>query len=527
MADAAPRAVRPKKPPCCATARLVFAHYAWRLITSLESTCQRQRWHATIEALFKPAPATPAGPHAFTEPRSSRSALLHPPLCMNLTQSLFVIALLIGASAFFSVAEISLAASRRLRLRQLVDDGDPRAERVMKVQELPGEYFTVVQVGQNAVAILGGIVGEGALSPFAASVAQQWLAPATAQTVGFLFSFTVVTSLFILFADLLPKRLSMAEPEVLAVRVSRPMQWCMTIFKPVVWFYSRCADALFRAMGLSTKRDERITHEDILAMTEASAKAGLLAVQEQQVIANLFELDSRTVGSAMTQRDRIAFFYKDDTNEIIRARIAEEPFSTYPVCVGDIDHVVGYVDAKDLFQRALNNQSISFSDESLVHKALVVPDRLTLAEVLLQFRQAHEDFAIIVNEYSLVVGVVTLNDVMSTVMGDLMGPMDEELIVRRDETSWLIDGITPVEDVQRALDLDDLPHADEYETLGGFLMVMLRRIPRRTDKVVWGKYQFEVMDVDSYRIDQVLVTEIDPKQIRDTPVPPSTSSLPR
>ena len=107
---------------------------------------------------------------------------------------------------------------------------------------------------------------------------------------------------------------------------------------------------------------------------------------------------------------------------------------------------------------------------------------------------------------SLGVGVVTLNDVMSTVMGDLMGPMDEELIVRRDETSWLIDGITPVEDVQRALDLDDLPHADEYETLGGFLMVMLRRIPRRTDKVVWGKYQFEVMDVDSYRVDQVMVT---------------------
>ena len=444
---------------------------------------------------------------------------------MNLTQSLLTIALLIGFSAFFSMAEISLAASRRLRLRQMVDDGDPRAERVMKVQEQPGEYFTVVQVGQNAVAILGGIVGEGALSPFAAGLAAHWLAPSTAQTVGFLFSFTVVTSLFILLADLLPKRLSMAEPEVLALRVSKPMQWCMTLFKPVVWFYSKCADGLFRLLGLSTIRDEKITYEDILAMTEAGAKAGVLAVQEQQVIANVFELDSRTVGSAMTQRDRIAFFYQDDSDDIIRARIAEEPFSTYPVCVGDIDHVVGYVDAKDLFQRVLNNLPIKLTDEALVHKALVVPDKLTLAEVLTQFRQAHEDFAIIVNEYSLVVGVVTLNDVMSTVMGDLVGPVDEELIVRRDETSWLIDGITPIEDVERALDIDDLPHSDEYETLGGFLMVMLRRIPRRTDKVVWGKYQFEVMDVDSYRIDQVLVTEVDPHKTADTPVPPSTAAL--
>lgn len=416
---------------------------------------------------------------------------------MNLTQSLITIAVLIGLSAFFSMAEISLAASRRLRLRQLVDDGDPRAEKVMRIQEQPGEYFTVVQVGQNAVAILGGIVGEGALSPFVAALADDWLGPSRAQTLGFLCSFTIVTSAFILLADLLPKRLSMAEPEMLAVRVYQPMQWCMTIFKPIVWFYSRCADGLFRVLGLSSKRDERITSEDILAMTEAGAKAGLLAVQEQQVIANVFELDSRTVGSAMTQRDRIAFFYQDDSDDIIRARIAEEPFSTYPVCVGDIDHVVGYVDAKDLFQRVLNNLPIRLTDEALVHKALVVPDRLTLAEVLTQFRQAHEDFAIIINEYSLVVGVVTLNDVMSTVMGDLVGPVDEELIVRRDDSSWLIDGITPIEDVERALLIVDLPHAEEYETLGGFLMVMLRRIPRRTDKVVWGKYQFEVMDVDS------------------------------
>ena len=443
---------------------------------------------------------------------------------MNLTQSLLVIALLISFSAFFSMAEISLAASRRLRLRQMVDDGDPRAERVMKIQEQPGEYFTVIQVGQNAVAILGGIVGEGALSPVVAGLASGWLEPATAQTIGFLFSFTVVTSLFILLADLLPKRLSMAEPEALALRVSRPMQWCMTIFKPVVWFYSKAADALFRVLGLSTIRDEKITYADILAMTEAGAKAGVLAAQEQQVIANLFELDTRTVGSAMTQRDRIAFFYQDDSDDIIRARIAEEPFSTYPVCAGDIDHVVGYVDAKDLFQRALNNLPMKLSDDSLVKKALVIPDRLTLAEVLQQFRQAHEDFAIIVNEYSLVVGVVTLNDVMSTVMGDLVGPVDEELIVRRDESSWLIDGITPIEDVERALLLDDLPHSDEYETLGGFLMVMLRRIPRRTDKVFWGKYQFEVMDVDSYRIDQVLVTIVDPNKVPDSPVLPATRS---
>ena len=428
---------------------------------------------------------------------------------MSVTQSLLVIFLLILLSAFFSVAEIALAASRRLRLRQMADDGDGRAERALRVQEQPGEYFTVVQVGQNAVAILGGIVGEGAFSPSLTEMFGLWVSPSMAGTLGFLLSFFIVTSAFILLADLLPRRLSMNEPERYIVRVLAPMHWCVLIFKPITWFYNHATEALFKLLGLPMTRDERITSDDILAMTEAGTKAGVLAVREQQVIANVFELDSRTVASAMTQRDSVAFFYRDDSDAIIRARIAEEPFSTYPVCEGDIDHVIGYVDAKDLFQRALNNQPLSLSDgSSLIRKVLIVPDRLTLAEVLEQFRQVHEDFAVIVNEYSLVVGVVTLNDVMSTVMGDLVGPTDEEQIIRRDEHSWLIDGIAPIEDVMRVLHLDDMPNDDEYETLAGFLMVMLRRVPRRTDSVDWGGYRFEVMDVDSYRIDQVLVTRL-------------------
>ncbi|MPS92691.1 hemolysin family protein [Comamonas sp.] len=427
---------------------------------------------------------------------------------MSVSQSLLVIVLLILLSAFFSVAEISLAASRRLRLRQMADDGNEGAEQALRVQEQPGEYFTVVQVGQNAVAILGGIVGEGAFSPALTAFFSIWFSPSLSATLGFLLSFFIVTSAFILLADLLPRRISMNEPERYVVRVLAPMRWFVVIFKPIIWFYNLATDTLFRLLGLPATRDERITSDDILAMTEAGTKAGVLAAREQQVIANVFELDSRTVASAMTQRDSVAFFYRDDSDAIIRARIAEEPFSTYPVCDGDIDHVIGYVDAKDLFQRALNNQPLSLTDDNLIRKVLIVPDRLTLAEVLEQFRMVHEDFAVIVNEYSLVVGVVTLNDVMSTVMGDLVGPADEEQIIRRDEHSWLIDGITPIEDVMRVLQLGDMPHDDEYETLAGFLMVMLRRVPRRTDTVTWGGFKFEVLDVDSYRIDQVMVTHL-------------------
>jgi CBS domain containing-hemolysin-like protein len=229
-----------------------------------------------------------------------------------MTQSLLVIALLIAASAFFSMAEISLAAARRLRLRQMADEGDPRADLVLRMQEQPGDYFTVVQVGQNAVAILGGIVGEGALSPTSAASSAVAVATRRRRPRPFIASFLIITSLFILFADLFPKRLGMAEPENGWPCAGAAHGWFMTLLRPLVWFYSRGADALFRLLGLSSLRDDRITSDDILAMMEAGARAGVLAAREQQVITNVFELDTRTVSSAMSPRDRVAFFLRDD-----------------------------------------------------------------------------------------------------------------------------------------------------------------------------------------------------------------------
>jgi len=428
---------------------------------------------------------------------------------MDPTVSFLLIAALIAISAFFSTAELSVAASRRVRLRQLLDQGDARAQQVMDVQDHPGDYFTVIQVGQNSVAILGGILGEGAFSPAIQEVLRALhVSPERAETVGLLVSFLLVTSLFVLLADLFPKRLGMVAPERVAIRVVGPMRLFLALFRPVVWFFSRLTDGLFKLFGLPERRDDAITSGDIRAMAEAGAQAGVLAASEHQVIENVFELDTRTVTSAMTSRERIVYFLLDDSETLIRARVDQYPHSTYLVCDGDIDHVVGYVESKHLLSRVLKAQPISLRADGLVNKVLVVPDRLTLSEVLTQFRHTSEDLAVIVNEYSLVVGIITINDVMSTVMGGLVTTLDEEQIVQRDANSWLIDGITPIPDVLRALDLGELPLQEDYDTLAGFLMVMLRRIPKRTDAVEWGGYRFEVMDVDSYKIDQVMVTRL-------------------
>ena len=207
---------------------------------------------------------------------------------MSFTQSLVILLALIAASSFFSMAEIALAASRRVRLRQMADDGDPRADTVLHVQEQPGYYFTAVQIGQNAVAILGGIVGEGSLTPYIAD-ALYWIDnPVVVRHLSAALSFIAIISAFILLSDLLPKRIGMSQPEKFAVRLIRPMQACVALLKPIVWFYSRITDLVLRVSGMPAQRDDRVTPDDILSLAEAGAQSGLLARNEQRVIENVF-----------------------------------------------------------------------------------------------------------------------------------------------------------------------------------------------------------------------------------------------
>jgi CBS domain containing-hemolysin-like protein len=213
----------------------------------------------------------------------------------------------------------------------------------------------------------------------------------------------------------------------------------------------------------------------------------------------------------MTSRENVIWFDLHEDEQSLKNKVAEHPHSKFLVCNEDIDHIIGYVDSKDLLNRVLANQSLVLTGGVQIRNTLIVPDTLTLSEALESFKTAGEDFAVIMNEYALVVGIITLNDVMTTLMGDLVGQGLEEQIVARDENSWLIDGGTPIDDVMRVLDIDEFPQSGNYETIGGFMMFMLRKIPKRTDAVKFSGYKFEVVDIDNYRIDQLLVTRIDNK----------------
>ncbi len=422
--------------------------------------------------------------------------------------SLLIILLLCAISAFFSLSEISLAASRRIKLKLMADEGNLNAAHVLKLQETPGMFFTVVQIGLNAVAILAGVVGESAFSPALKTLFMKFMRPEWADQLGFICSFILVTSAFILLADLTPKRIGMIKPEAVAVRIVNPMRFCLTVFRPLVWLFNGLADGIFKIFKIPIVRNEDITSDDIYAVVEAGAIAGVLRKQEHELIENVFELESRTVPSAMTSRESVVYFDKREDENSIKEKISTQPHSKFLVCDGDIDHVLGYVDSKDLLNCVLSGQRLNLADGIQIRNALIIPDTLSLSDTLESFKATGEDFAIILNEYALVMGVITLNDVMTTLMGDLVGQGQEEQIVIRDENSWLVEGGTPIEDVMRVLDIDDFPDSSNYETIAGFMMFRLRKIPKRTDSVKFGGYKFEVVDIDNYKIDQLLVTKV-------------------
>lgn len=424
---------------------------------------------------------------------------------MDILEALLLLFLLIVISAFVSCSELALASSRKIKLQVMAKDGgDVRALDVLNMQSQPGSFITVVQIGLNAVAILAGIVGEAAMRPYFDQLFA-FVGP-WGSTVASLLTFAVVTGSFILFADLMPKRFAMTNPEVVAVRVVRPMIFLIFILKPFVWFFDGLANAIFKMLKISTVRQEQLTSEDIYAVVDAGAQAGVLKEQEHYLIENIFDMQERTVTSTMSTREYIAYFDKNDDAETILEEMANKPHNKFLVCDGDLERVIGYIESHTLLTLFIKEKNVRLTDKRVLRKALFIPDTLSLYDVLENFKNSGEDFAVVVNEYALVVGVVTLKDVMNIVMGELVNTEEEPQIIRRTDDTWLVDGATPLEDLMRVLNIEEFPNSENYETIAGFMMYSLRKIPKRTDFLIYGGYKFEIIDTENLKIDQLLVS---------------------
>ncbi len=421
---------------------------------------------------------------------------------------LLIIMILILISALFAMSEIAIAASRKIKLRVMVDEGNKKAQAVLSLQEQPGAFFAMIQIALNAIAILGGIVGEQALSPYIEQVLGMIYQGPLLSQVSFLISFFSITSLFILFADLLPKRLAMIMPEAVAVNVVSIMRWVTFALTPFVVFFNGITNLVLRAFKVPAEREDIVTTEDIVAMMDAGAEYGSLQQQEYELIGNVFDLEARFLSSVMTPRDQIVFFdVKADAQEVA-TKIIEHPHNHFLVCDGSLDKLIGSVESKDILRKVLKGQTAEIDNELISRDIFYLPETLSLSEALNTFKKAAEPFAVVVNEYALMVGIVTVKDLMKGFMGDLISHQGEELIIQRDNSSWLVDGLTPVVELAKVLEIEEFPEQSHYETVAGFLIYTMKCLPKRAEFINFAGYKFEVVDVEGVKVEQLLVTRI-------------------
>lgn len=426
---------------------------------------------------------------------------------MSILLKIIIIFLLVVISAFFSVSEIALASARKLKLQGLIEEGNERAQKILKIQENSGDFFAIVQIGINIVSILGGSLG----SSIVKDIIIKFKLSHYNENILSVISFLLITFLFVQFADLIPKRVAMVYPENIALKTVNLMSILIFVFKPVIKIINFIADFVLGIFRIDSARNETVTYDDIVAVVDAGAVSGILQEKEHSLIENIFELDSRWVSSIMTTRDEISYLTLDDSEETLREKIMDYPHNKFLITSSDIDSILGYVTSKDLLPSImLNEKPISELIKNYRKNLLILPNTLTLSETLDRFNEAKDDFAIILNEYGLVVGLVTMKDVVNTLMGDIVFQNSEDQqIISRDENSWLIDGVTSVEDVKKVLDrIERFPEEDTYESLAGFLIYMLKTIPKRGAKLDFMGYRFEIVDVDNYKIDQILVIDL-------------------
>ncbi len=421
---------------------------------------------------------------------------------------------LILLNGLFAMSEMALTASRKARLQVMVESGDAGAQAAMDLHDDPTKFLSVVQIGITSIGVLNGIVGEAAFSgPFA-----QWLVlnfglqDGAAQITATAMVVVVITFLTIIFGELVPKRLGQMYPEAVARLVARPMDWLSIVARPFVKLLSFSTEGTLRLLGIRGGPDRTVTEEEIAASLVEGLDAGVIEAQEHQMVRNVFRLDDRQVGSMMIPRAEIVWIDVAASREELLSVLVQEGHTRYPVCRGSLDDVIGVVSAHRLLQQAMEGRELSLADS--LEPPVFVPETLSGMELLEHFKASSTQLVFVVDEYGAVQGMITVLDVLEAITGEFTTSTAEDAwAVRREDGSWLFDGLIPVPELKDRLELKELPEEDRgrYNTLAGMIMLLLGRLPQTTDRVEWDGFRFEVVDMDGKRVDKVLVTALAPR----------------
>jgi len=426
-----------------------------------------------------------------------------------MTTDLLLVFVLILLNGLFAMSEIAIVSSRRVRLVQMAEGGNVGAQRALQLSSEPTRFLSSVQVGITSIGILNGAIGEAAVVTRLNGWFEQvpTLAP-YAHPLAMSTMVVVLTYVSLIVGELVPKRLALTHPELIASIIARPMQILATAGRPLVLLLSVSTEAILRLLRVRQVKQPAVTVEEIKVLVEQGAEEGVFEPTEQELVTNVLNLDQRHVGSVLTPRSDVVYLDVRDSLETNREKLRGAQLNVLPLCDGGLDRVRGFVRATKVLGQVLGTNVMDLP--SLAEPALYVPETMTLMKLLEQFKRMHLPLALVVDEFGDVEGLVTLTDVIAAIVGDLPSePGEEPTIVKREDGSWLMDGSLDIDTVLRTLD-DDSWLTDEdrqhYHTLGGLAMLALGRVPRTGDLFERGSYRFEIVDMDGNRVDRLLVS---------------------
>jgi putative hemolysin len=377
----------------------------------------------------------------------------------------------------------------------------------------PTRFLSSVQVGITSIGILSGAIGEASIaSPLRGSLEQVPAIAAYAETISLGVMVVLLTYFSLILGELVPKRLALTHPEAIASLIARPMDILATVGRPIVRLLSLSTDGILRLFGVRQTKQSGVTAEELRVILEQGAEEGVFEPAEHEMMTNVLNLDDRYVGAVLTPRADIVFLDVRDSTDVTRDKLRRDVHTVLPICDGGLDQVLGFVRSAKVLEQLLDRHAIDLP--ALAEPALFVPETMTLMTLLERFKQTHLPVALVVDEFGGVEGLVSLSDVIGSIVGELPSePGEEPSVVRREDGSWLLDGALDLDTVVRTLDAESLlgdEGREHYHTLGGLAMLALGRVPRTGDVFERGDYRFEIVDMDGNRVDRVLASRTSP-----------------
>jgi putative hemolysin len=417
---------------------------------------------------------------------------------------IIILLVLIFLNGLFVMSEIALVSARKSRLEHLAEKGDHAAKRALQLSNSPEKFLSAAQIGITLIAILTGVYsGERFARYLQPSIEKIESLRPYADTISTTIIVVLVTFLSIIFGELIPKQIGLLRAEKIAKIVAGPVNVFATITHPVVWLLNLISTLFFRIFNIKKSKDDAVTEEEIKTLIVEGTEAGTIAEEEQEIIERVFHLGDRSITSLMTHRSDIIWFNLDDNEDKIKEKILQEPHSSYPICDGSMDNIKGVVSIKDLY---ISPDNTLFRD--LMVPALFIPENNTPYQVLEKFKESKIHSAFIVDEYGSILGLLTLNDILEAIVGGIpQTDVPEYEIREREDGTFLIDGQIPFYNFLIHFKKPEWRDEDEhdFDTLAGFILHELEKIPKTGDKVKWKGFTFEVVDMDGHRIDKVLV----------------------